>query len=120
MWAVQRSYDLGNAKILLPLYAITGIVSLARAVEPEEAGQPVRTKFSLQHFQGITLELLIVHVFDRRHTRCSRNHSTGFKTRTRGEPTARAALLMNRSSVVSRTSAMPASALAKCSASKAP
>ena len=89
MWAVQRSYDLGNAKILLPLYAITGIVSLARAVEPEEAGQPVRTKFSLQHFQGITLELLIGHVF---------------RTSYSSLPVVqqRAALLANRSSVVRR------------------
>src|ERR1017187_10560969 len=106
--------------MLLPLHSVSGVISLTGPVETEEAGKSVRTEFSLQHFEGITLELLIGHLLDRRHTSCSRNHSTGFRTRTCGEPTPRRALLMNRSSVVSKTSAVPASALLKCSASKAP
>jgi hypothetical protein len=44
----------------LPLDSIQGIVPLARPVEPEEASQPVRAKFSLQYFQGIAFELLVV------------------------------------------------------------
>ena len=106
LWAFQRSHNLGNAKILLPVHSISGIISAARPVQPEEARQPVRTKFSLQHFEGVTLELLIGHVFDRGHTPCSRIRFTGFRTLTRGEPTARAVLLMNPSSVVSRNSAL--------------
>src|SRR6266481_1517610 len=67
MWAVQGSRDFVNGKIPLPLLSIARIIALARPVEPEEAGQPVRTEFSLQDFQGIALELLIGHLFDRRH-----------------------------------------------------
>ena len=88
-WAVQRSHDLGNGKIFLPLRPITGIISFARSVEPEEARQAVRTKLSVLHFQRITLELLVGHVLDGRHTR-PRNHSIGFKTRTRDEPGSQA------------------------------
>src|SRR6266568_1860679 len=106
--------------MLLPLHSVSGVISLTGPVETEEAGKSVRTEFTLQHFEGITIELLIGHLLDRRHTSCSRNHSTGFRTRTRGEPAPRRALLMNRSSVVSNTSAVPASALLKCNASKAP
>src|ERR1035437_8402920 len=109
--AVQRRHDLGHAKILLRLQSVSGVIAPARPVQPKEAGQPVRTDFALQHFEGIALELIVGHVFDGRHASCSRNHSTGFTTRTRGEPTRRAALLMNRSSVARRTLASPASVL---------
>jgi hypothetical protein len=119
-WAIQRSHNLSDAKIFLPLHSLSGIVPLARPIEPEEACQPIPTKLSQQHFQSIALELFIGHLFDRRHTHRPLSHSTGFMTRTRGEPTPRTARLMHRSSVVSKTSALPASALLKCSASKAP
>ena len=66
-WAVERIHNLGNGKILLPLQSVSGVIALARPVQPKEAGQPVRTDLALQHFEGIALELLVGHVFDRRH-----------------------------------------------------
>ena len=66
-WGVERSDDLGHAKILLPLQSVSGVIAPARPVQPKEAGQPVRTDLALQHFEGIALELLVGHVFDRRH-----------------------------------------------------
>jgi hypothetical protein len=38
-----------------------------------EESQPVRAKLSLQHFQGVALELFIGHLFDRCHAHCCLN-----------------------------------------------
>ena len=62
--SAKGSRDISHTKILLPLHSIQCVIALAGTVKPEEASQPVRAQLSLQHFQGIALELFIGHLFD--------------------------------------------------------